>query len=216
MGGAIIPDDWDGSSYNCYRVNWPQSLQYEAILLGSVSEPAWLSFWDPETGDEQEAADAIYTAYGVTVSDMWTKECDEPVLVPAFKVKQTSAQALSADAWQVVNWDAYEYQANSPQFQMAQNVHALSDDTWYGIWHYDLLVRVSPTAALAMRAIDFQTNAEIARASGEDKFVQLSWDWLWEDTTTKIGVHVYPYSVCSTSPQIYFTQFSGHYVGPVA
>lgn len=216
MAGAIIPNDWDGSSFGCYRVNWPQSEKYEAILLGSVTEPAFLNFWDPETGDEQQAAGAIEDAYNLTIPDFWTKECDEPVLVPTFKVKQTSAQAFSAAAWQVVNWDAYEYQPNDPQFQLAQNVHALSDDTWFGLWHYDLLLAMSSATFLSIRAIDFNTNDQIAETHDEEQMIQLSWDWLWEDTTTKIGIHVYPFLAASTYPQIFLTQFSGHYVGPTA
>lgn len=216
MAGAIVPDDWDGSTYNCYRVNWPQSLQYEAILLGSVSEPAWLNFWDPETGDEQEAADAIETAYRVTVADMWTKECDEPVLVPAFKVYQTEAQAFSASAWQVVEWDAYFYNPNSPQFQLATNVHQLTNDDWLGLWHYDLLLAVTAGSALAIRALDFATLDVKVRTYEVDRFITLSWDWEWKEYGMPLGIHVWPYAVCNTFPQIRFTQFSGHYVGPTA
>jgi hypothetical protein len=185
MGGAIIPDDWDGSSFNCYRVNWPQSLQYEAILLGSVS-------------------------------DMWTKECDEPVLVPAFKVYQTDPQALSASAWQVVEWDAYFYNPNSPQFQLATNVHQLTNDDWLGLWHYDLLLAVTAGSALAIRAIDFTSLDVKARTYEDDRFVVLSWDFEWKEYGMPLGIHVWPYAVCNTFPQIQFTQFSGHYVGPTA
>lgn len=216
MGQAIIPDDWDGSTYDCYRVNWPQSLQYEAILLGQLSEPAFLSFWDPDTGDEQEAADAINKAYNVTAADMWTKECDEPVLVPAFKVYQTSPQALPALSWHVVEWDAYEYNVNSPQFQLAQNVHGLTNDDWLGIWHYDLILCVTAGAALAIRAADFLTNDVLVRTYESDRFIQLSWDWEWVETGMPMGIHVYAYSAANTFSQIYLTQWTGHYVGPTS
>lgn len=216
MTGAIIPDDWDGETFKCFRVNWPQSEQYEAILLGSLSKPAYVDYWDPSTGDEDEAATAIQTAYRSTYPGLWTEECDEPVLVPAFKVKQTSPQALSASAWQVVEWDAFEYEVNDPQFQLAQNVHSLEDSQWFGIWHYDVVFAVTASASLIVRAIDFATNEEISRTYDVDRFISFSWDWLWDDTSVGIGLHAYPSLACDTFSQIYLTQFSGHYVGPTA
>lgn len=216
MTGAVIPDDWDGSTYKCYRVEWPYSEQYAAILLGSVSKPSYENYWDPETGDQDQAAEAIEAAYNLTVPDFWSTECDEPMLVPAFKVKQTSPQALGASAWQVVEWDAFEYQVNSPDFQLATNVHQLTDSELFGIWHYDVLLGVTASPTMSLRAANFVTGDEIARTHDEDRFIAFSWDYLWDVVGPAIGIHVYPTSVCNTFSQVYLTQFSGHYVGPAA
>lgn len=216
MTGAVIPDDWDGETYKCFRVNWPLSEQYEAILLGSLSKPSYVDYWDPSTGDEDEAATAIQTAYRSTYPDLWSEECDEPVLVPAFKVKQTSPQALGALSWQVVEWDAFEYQVNSPDFQLATNVHQLTDSELFGIWHYDLLLALTASPTMSLRAANFVTGAEIARSHDEDRFIAFSWDYLWDAVGPAIGIHVYPTAVCDTFSQVYLTQFSGHYVGPAA
>lgn len=54
-----IPDDWDGVSYCCYSIKWPQSELWEAILLGQVTEAGRGFFWDERTGNVVIASMAI-------------------------------------------------------------------------------------------------------------------------------------------------------------
>lgn len=57
MAGAIVPDDWDGVSYTERRVVWPNSEKWLEILRGGLSQPAFLDFWDADTGDEESATE---------------------------------------------------------------------------------------------------------------------------------------------------------------
>lgn len=79
MTGAVIPDDWDGVTFRCYRVRWPSSDLWTAILLGQMTVPATLNYWDQNTGIPQDAADATQEAYEQTIQDIWSIECSEEV-----------------------------------------------------------------------------------------------------------------------------------------
>jgi len=45
-----IPDDWDGQSWICAQIEWPNSPQWIAILLGFLSQATRGRFWDEQTG----------------------------------------------------------------------------------------------------------------------------------------------------------------------
>jgi hypothetical protein len=58
-----IPDDWDGVSWCCYLVEWPESESWKAILNGQVTAPSKGRFWDERTGtitDVQEIGLEIF------------------------------------------------------------------------------------------------------------------------------------------------------------
>ena len=59
MPGAYIPDDWDGVSYCCYSVRWPDSFEWRAALNGLVSLAGSGWYWNEETGSVVDARDAI-------------------------------------------------------------------------------------------------------------------------------------------------------------
>lgn len=77
MTGAIIPDDWDGVTYKCLRIQWPSSDLWEAILLGQVTIPTTAEYWDPDTGDAEDAASAVVTAYRQTIQNVFTEDCTD-------------------------------------------------------------------------------------------------------------------------------------------
>ncbi len=45
-----IPDDWAGADWTCQIVEWPDSIQWLAVLRGFMSMAARGRFWDPATG----------------------------------------------------------------------------------------------------------------------------------------------------------------------
>lgn len=45
-----IPDDWNGTDWCCYVVEWPSSDSWRAILFGLLLSPEAGRFWDASTG----------------------------------------------------------------------------------------------------------------------------------------------------------------------
>lgn len=76
MTGAIVPDDWDGSTFKCLTIEWPASQLWEAILLGAISAPGSPFYWDKDSGDVDEAVLAMSDAYLSTIADR-LEDCDE-------------------------------------------------------------------------------------------------------------------------------------------
>lgn len=50
MARVPIPDDWDGTSYCCQIISWPDSDAWNGILLGLLTWPTRGRFWDERTG----------------------------------------------------------------------------------------------------------------------------------------------------------------------
>jgi hypothetical protein len=46
----LIPNDYDGESYQCIEIQWPDSPQWRAILRGVISEMFRGRIWDETTG----------------------------------------------------------------------------------------------------------------------------------------------------------------------
>ncbi len=76
MAGAIIPDDWDGSTFECLRIEWPSSELWRAILLGNVSKASLPEYWDADTGNPDDAARAVADAYNLTIPVIYEEDCD--------------------------------------------------------------------------------------------------------------------------------------------
>jgi hypothetical protein len=189
MTGALIPDDWDGSTYKCWKVQWPDSEDYSAILLGSISKPSYLDYWDPETGDAQEAADAIKSAYNQTLPDFWAEDCDTmPDLTNrAFRVTNSVTQAIPATTWTKVIFSEFEYEMNSPGWNLAENAQNVTIPNLAGIWQYN--AGIQATAVVDRIDIGVRLNnyywwalasyADVARANISVDFpVSATWTWL--------------------------------------
>jgi hypothetical protein len=50
-----IPEDWDGVSWQCIEVQWPDSVQYRGLLLGVLSLLTRGRLWDESTGTIRDA-----------------------------------------------------------------------------------------------------------------------------------------------------------------
>jgi len=60
-----IPDDWDGTTWACFEIQWPDSPLWIALLTGLLSMPAAGRYWNESTGritDAQEIGRAIFNA----------------------------------------------------------------------------------------------------------------------------------------------------------
>lgn len=56
MTGYIIPDDWDGVTYQEYCLKWPASDDWAALLRGALAGFYFPYVWDESTGDATAAA----------------------------------------------------------------------------------------------------------------------------------------------------------------
>lgn len=55
-----IPDDWEGGEWACVQIEWPNSVEWLAILRGFISSPAAGRFWDQDTGSVKGAQSVGY------------------------------------------------------------------------------------------------------------------------------------------------------------
>jgi hypothetical protein len=50
-----IPDDWDGESWHCVQIRWPDSEGYNGLLRGFLSQMTRGRFWDENSGVIKDA-----------------------------------------------------------------------------------------------------------------------------------------------------------------
>ena len=60
-----IPSDWDGVSWCCWAIEWPDSVLWEGLLAGLVTSPMRGRYWDEKTGS--------VTAAQETGQQIWLK-----------------------------------------------------------------------------------------------------------------------------------------------
>lgn len=67
-----IPEDWNGTDWCCYVIEWPASLQWQAVLLGFITSPSRGPFWDEQTGNLQ---DVLEIGREIDSRNSGTEEC---------------------------------------------------------------------------------------------------------------------------------------------
>lgn len=218
MSGAIIPDDWDGSTYKCWKVKWPDSVDYSAILLGAISKPSYLDYWDADTGDAQEAADSIKTAYNTTLPNFWASDCEDPVLITkGFRVRATSGQSIPAATWTKVLFDEFVYNIKSPTWSLAENAQDLTQPASVGIWQYNAGVQVGATEPNIYLAIRLNNSHFIAVNGLSDiDRAQVNTAWKVDATWTWLNLWIYVTNAASITVDDDFTPWlTGHLVTSV-
>lgn len=50
MAQNPIPSDWNGQDWQCYILDWPNSVQWSGLLRGLITLPTRGRFWDGSTG----------------------------------------------------------------------------------------------------------------------------------------------------------------------
>lgn len=71
MPQIYIPDDWDEVTWGCHIIEWPQSVQWRALLAGFISTPARGRYWDRRSGvitDAQEIGREIIERNDIDMS----------------------------------------------------------------------------------------------------------------------------------------------------
>jgi hypothetical protein len=68
-----VPNDWDGESWNCFQIEWPDSPEWHAILAGLVTAVQRGPFWRARNKTEVEAAKALGRA--VVVRNLPFRDC---------------------------------------------------------------------------------------------------------------------------------------------
>jgi len=50
-----IPSDWDGVSWRCVEIRFPDSEAWRQILLGLITQPTRGRFWERSSGNIKDA-----------------------------------------------------------------------------------------------------------------------------------------------------------------
>jgi len=218
MAGAIIPDDWDGVTFACQRIEWPSSEKWRAILLGSVSEPAQESYWDSETGDPLDAARAVYDAYDKTVPIIYTSGCDDVLTnipVPTFRAYKDTGLSLLASTWTEVPWDVLEWDLNSPNFVLVDNAHEPVGEAKLGIWNYHINLKLTTSNLMFARAILNPGAVDLALTGSDDGHIAMSFFYPHQATGKNITVQVWSVVASGLDFQQKNCHFSGANIGAV-
>lgn len=164
MTGALIPDDWDGSTFECLRIHWPASEKWRAVLLGQTTEATRPSFWDSETGSVEDTIEAVQDAANLTAPLFYTEGCDEmPILVPSFKAVKTGTQAIAAGTWTKIVWGALSYDFNDPEYVLVDNEHLPESEANMGLWHHDVGIQFELEDHILLRVLSQQLFAVVNR-----------------------------------------------------
>jgi hypothetical protein len=185
-------------------------------LLGQLTEPERESFWDPDSGDVDDAIEAVNEAERLTAAEFWTEDCDvipgHPV--SAFLAYQVGNQAFVAQTWNKLGWDTFEYSHNDPGFDLDDNIHYPIPEGKEGLWHYDVGVIFVPSGNYwACRAREEDADLQMVRVDQTLTGCNLSFDYDWGEGGTGIAIEVWPGASGGAVSNGRVTWFSGHYLG---
>ena len=217
MSGAIVPDDWDGSTYKCYKIRWPNSNLYSAILLGAISRPSFPSYWDPDTGDVDEAVEAIESSYDQTIPDFWIEDCEDTVLMTkGFRVQNNSVQSIPAVTWTKVIFNTFVWNKQPTTWNMSENAQDMTIPASAGIWQYNagLVVSAATRILLSIRLNNYYVIAYSGNSAIQRLLLSTAWDvdatWTWLNLWVYTDIAVDILSVDDATPW-----FEGHLIKPV-
>ncbi len=219
MAGAIIPDDWDGSTFECNKIQWPASPKWQAILLGQITEPAWANYWDPDTGDVEEAQEGVEDAFDLTIPDIYSEDCNviPGIPVAAFWANKTANQAITAGTWTTVTWDTMGYDLNNPNFSLALEAHNPINADLMGLWHYDVNLKLLTATLMVARAI--QTPGNVVKAwarMANNGTISLSFDEPHIVGGDQLRIEIWSSIANTVMGHIPDTRYNGHFLGPVS
>jgi len=72
-----IPDDWGGQSWRCVSIEWPDSPQYMAILMGFLSQLTRGRYWDEQSGT---ITDAQAVGWRIWDRNVPLRDCDGDII----------------------------------------------------------------------------------------------------------------------------------------
>ena len=216
MTGAIVPDDWDGSSYQCLKVIWPSSEQWTAILLGQITEPAKTAYWMGLETEKEEAAKATENAYLQTIAnDGYIAECEDIMIPSAFKFNKSDGLSIDASFWQSVSFNSAVYEINEPGWDdgFFTPGHRPADVGKAGLWHYELAFSALTPSLMFLRCVIEETGEQIALTRGSGNFATLSFEYFWDGGEDKLIPEIWTLEASTLDTQPKNCYFSGFYLG---
>lgn len=96
MGMANIPDDWLGE-YKDYLIKWPVSEQWDAILRGQLTAPAFTDFWDLFSGDPSTSVGAMDETFDTNL------HLEEGTLLPAGMIIDFAGETIPS-GWEICDF----------------------------------------------------------------------------------------------------------------
>jgi hypothetical protein len=192
---------------------------WQAILLGQATEPAWESYWDPDSGDVAEAVQGASDAFDLTVPEIYEEDCDVVELVASFKAGKTVTVAIPAGVWTTVPWEYLVYDLNTPNFNLAVNEHKPVNADLMGLWQYNVCLACTTGLQTFGRAIErpgVPGSQEIATVSSMQGVIGFGFEYNW--SVTGKGIAIQYWSAVATTLEIVINicHFSGHKVGYTA
>lgn len=218
MSGARVPEDWDGLTYKCFRIQWPDSVDYQAVLLGQVTEPSNDWFWDDEFGTAENGAAAILQAESLTFPDFGTKECDSilPVEHAGFRANFGGVnQALTAGVWNKVTLWNVNYDYFLSEWQESNNRHKITQGKNAGLWHYTIQVRASGFITGEMRLLKNGSSQQLAVRVENSRMMGVSGDVEMGTLNDYVEVEIRPSAASNVGWGIPYTMWSGNLVKPL-
>lgn len=220
MPGAIIPDDWDGSTYECLKIQWPSSPLWRALLFGQVSEPGTATYWDPSTGDEEAAAVAAARAYGQTISqeELGCEEGEDCVIVPAssFAVVHGAQQQIQASTWTPLIWNSYAWNNNNPGFDLPNDRHSPVAASRAGFWYYNVGISLQTVTTWNVALTGVVSGNIVYLGTLTEPSQRFSTIIPITNVNDTYIVQIYTLVTLWTSPGWAVTDFRGTWLGPVA
>lgn len=71
----VIPSDWDGETWRCVEILWPDSIQWLGVLTGLLTAPTRGRFWKASTGTITDAQNVGRTIEEANIPFM---TCEDP------------------------------------------------------------------------------------------------------------------------------------------
>lgn len=217
MPGAIIPDDWDGSTYDCYQIQWPSSNQWRAILLGQISEPTVQEFWDSGFGDPANPALAASTAYLATIAqaDWNCQEGSEPVeiLPPTFfyyTIQTTYTPTIGS--FSAVQFGNLVQQNGTHGYDPVLFQHNPAGVDKVGLWQYHVrLTWNTPSATIELDSGGHIGSWRLIADPGLN--FQMSWLYLHPPGGTNVKIRIKPNTAVQLQQNYLKGGFYGHFLG---
>lgn len=216
MGGAVVPGDWDGSSYQCVRVIWPDSVDYQALLVGQITEPQSESFWDAETGDVSEAIAGMVTSELQTIETGWIEDCLTVETPPTFVVHTTQGNTLLAGIWEPITFNIETTEIGDPGWQgglLPTPAHRPYLEDKAGLWLYTLNLASHSPSQMFIAIRDGAGGAFIGLTGDDGGYHNLTlvYDFAGQDKT--LVPFAYAAQQATLDLNSYNCYFSGVYLG---
>lgn len=106
MSRVPIPDDWDGETWGCHLLEWPNSDQFNGILLGLLTWPLRGWFWDERTGQVTDAQAIGMEIYGRIQAVEGTMICFDEIVAAINALGNASASGCCGGSGGAGLWPA--------------------------------------------------------------------------------------------------------------